>query len=216
MNKKTGKQINTETVKILEKLHEKKGTETETNKAKIENICSLLHALPDFDVSKEIPEIYRYLNDSQSELESNILDTILTKLNRKVENNISGVENNVIERMNKTTRSWLNVFLTLIAAFALAAVVFTVLNLVYGEEFLNGWCGKIASAFGTLDFALGALGFILERKDDMKKRDVQYAAQYAKETGDAKKFINIVKSFNTRRNIGNVKGDYVEGDKIVK
>ena len=206
---------------ILEKLYEKKGEETDSlNKERIDNICNILHIMPDIDILKEIPEIENYINGTSSKL-SNDLETILNKLKCCISSNTYSIANNAIEIMNKNTRFFLNIFLAVIAVLAIVAVVFTVLNLIYGQEFLNGWGDKIAGALGTLDFTLGAIGFIIERKDDMKKREIHIAAQEAKESGSSEKFANMLiknitkNSYNSSVKVGKVGGDVVQGDKTI-
>ncbi len=184
------------TEKILNKLYVRKVEETdETKKEQIDHICSLLEALPDFDVAKNIPEIERYLSDSVSRLDGDILKVIIDKLKEK----ISEVEHTTIETMNKTKRLVLNCFLSIIGILAACALVFTVLNFVYGENYCDGLFGKIASAFGTLDFSIGAVGFIWERKEDLKKSELQSAARAARETGQTEKFTLIINK-NVNRN----------------
>lgn len=181
---------------IINKLYEKKReAKDSTIKERLDNICNLLKTMPYFDIAEKIPEIDIYLNDKVSLLDGDILKTILDKLKEQ----ISAVESDNIDSINKHKRRLLNIFLIIVAAFAAGALVFTVLNLIYGESYLNGWFGRIAGAFGTLDFALGALGFILERKEDLKKGELQNAAQTARVTYDAKEFKSVVNSFNNNK-----------------
>ncbi len=43
---------------ILEKLYEKKGAEADKiKKERIDNICNILHMMPDCDFGKEVPEL---------------------------------------------------------------------------------------------------------------------------------------------------------------
>ncbi len=194
---------------ILDKLHVRKGEATAKKDflsvAQIDNVCDMLSLLPEgVDFAKEFPTLERYANTSEesekSEVSStekeSILTTIIDLVRAFLKKNraevVAETEQTVLKSMNKHTKNLLVGFLVGIGIIAVAAVVFTVLNLVYGEEFLNGWGGKIASALGTLDFALGALGFILERIDDMKKREVQSAVKVAGEKGDFKALHGIV------------------------
>lgn len=206
---------------ILEKLHEKLGGAiSDLEKERLGRICDMLHLMPSANFEKEFPEIVTYLNGASTRL-VNDLDAILNRLKEWISKNSASVERNTILTMNKRKRGWLIGFLVVIAIFAVVAVLFTILNLVYDDKFLNGWGEKIASALGTLDFALGALGFILERIDDMKKQEFCNVRQVAKETGDYDKFadmalnLTIKNSFNKTVKIGKIKGDYVSGDKYV-
>lgn len=177
---------------ILYRLYENKGeTPDAVRKQQLDNICNMIGVLPEFDIYKEVPQIKLYLENSDSCTDGDILQIIIDKLKPMLGKHASAVEGNVIEQMNKKTRKLLIAFLVLISIFAIAAVIFAVLHLAC-EGFLYGWGDKIASAFGTFDFALGALGFILERMDDLKKREFQSVARYAKETGDTSKFANMV------------------------
>ena len=191
-----------------------KNTEAAERLDNILNMVNVLNALTDIKIEQKVPELVHYLNGTSSRL-SDDLDTARNKLKALADKYAAAEESNKIQTMNKRTRFWLIAFLVVIVVLALVALVFTVLNLVYGEEYLNGWCGKIANALGTLDFALGALGFVLERIDDMKKKEIRSAAQKGKETGDYGQFVNVAirGSFNKTVKIDKVEGDYVAGDK---
>lgn len=99
---------------------------------------------------------------------------------------------NAADRMNATTKVFLNIFLAIIAVFAISAVIFMILHFCLGDKFLGGRGDDVAEAFGVLDFALGALGFIVERKDDMSKRAKLGKMENAIEAGDTERFASIV------------------------
>ena len=206
---------------ILEELFKRMGKASDKEAEQLDNICNMLHLIQGVNYEKQFPQLVSYLKEPQSRLSPGLKD-IIEDLKNWISKNTASVENTVVQSMNRKTKALLVVFLVIISAFALVALVFTVLNLIYGERFLNGWGDKIAGALGTLDFALGALGFILERIDDLKKKDFHNTAELAKESGDFKEFtdkallnIKIVKSFNRTVKIGKIGGDRIEGDKIV-
>lgn len=207
---------------VLDKLGERIGEVSGEDKKKLEWVNSIVRFFPESEFTR-LPKLTSYLEHNSSRTDSETISAIKIEVENAVRHNSRSIESNAIEYMNKKTKVVMTIFLVIIGLLAVAALVLTGISLGYGEDFWNGWCGKLASAFGTLDFALGALGFILERIDDMKKKQIRSAGEVAKETGDYDKFANTVirnslnvsikNSFNTLVKIGKMNGDYVEGDK---
>ena len=177
---------------ILGKLYEKKGAEQDpTQKEQIDNICNIIRLMPEEEIEKTAPEIKSFISDRFSpNIDYNILDTILKKLKDWISHHPDTAECYVLDSMNKRSKRILTIFLAFIGVLAIIAIPFALLNFFMGENFCGGRGDDIANILGTLDFALGAWGFIWERKDDMKKKEIRNASKRIKETGDSKQFIN--------------------------
>lgn len=128
------------------------------------------------------------------------LDKILTEIQSYIISyraKIDEQEQDLYDTLDNRSHKGLIAFLMVIIILAFVAIGCTIAHIALGNErFTYG--DSIAEAIGTLDFVLGAIGFVWERRDDIKKkttkRKVHKAAEKAKETGDIKEFINIVNS----------------------
>ena len=187
---------------ILIKFSEKKGEAKEKNDSltceKLGRICSLIDFIDDESIEEDVPAIHTYLETS-SALNNGLLDGIIEELEKKIKRESPKIERHVIETMNMKTKKIMWIFLAVISLFAVAAVGLTVLNLALPKTFTEGWGAKLAGAFGTFDFALGALGFVLERRDDMKKREIHSAVKEVNLSSDTQEFISII--YKNCRNI---------------
>lgn len=121
------------------------------------------------------------------------LEQILSQLHLWIKHYSYNVELDVIEKMNKGSQVALNIFLVFIAILAICSLAFAILHFCLGDKIFNGRGDNIAEVFGLFDFALGAAGFIWERKDDMKKRSKQKKMETAIEAGDTQKFVTIMR-----------------------
>lgn len=185
---------------ILEGLSEKKGAEQDnTRKVQIDHICDIIRIMPESEIEKTAPEINRYIKDDISRTDYNILDVILNNLKDWIRRHPNVTEGYVLDSMNKRSRRILKIFLAIIGTLAILAIPFAILNCVMGENFCWGYGDDVAGILGTLDFALGAWGFIWERLDDMKKKEVRTASKGVEETGEVDKFIKICKDNSVRQ-----------------
>lgn len=178
-----------EKYEVLDELKKRIGEVNEEDKKKLQWVYSVVQLFSESEILK-LDKLMAYLKSNVSRLDSTIIAGVEQEVKNAVSKNSRSIESEVIEQMNKRTKTVMVIFLIVIGLFAVAALVLTVLNLAYAEEFINGWGGKLATAFGTFDFALGALGFILERIDDMKKTEIRSAREEVIETGDLEKFAN--------------------------
>ena len=197
-----------EKLEVLKKLYEKKGEASdEMTKERLDNICNLIEVLSEEDI-KAIPEIETYLNGSVSRLDSDILKTIMNKA-------ISKKTNTILTQSNGKTRKWMWIFLVPIILLAIVTIPFAIVHFILGDGFCYGRGNDIATLLGTLDFSIGAIGFVLERRDDMKKKELQSAGQVARETGEVEKFTSFIIKNCGNKSIKqkNKYGDNVAGDK---
>lgn len=181
---------------IIKNFYIKYGEEKDLiNKKELNSICFMINLLGDeFDIIKEIPEIEAYLSNHDSKL-TNYLKIINEKLMDIISKNLAVTERKVIKKMNQKTHRVLVFILVIILLIALVAIPFSILNLIYGDKFLNGYGDGIATMLGILDFSLGAFGFVIERFDDMKKNQIHFEAKNAKSTGNADEFINTCQRY---------------------
>ena len=121
------------------------------------------------------------------------LQDILAQIRLWVKIRSREASNVTIEYMDRKTRIVMYLLLGVIGVLAVGAIVFLILHFVIKEGWLCKYGNAIAEAFGTLDFSLGALGFIWERVSDMKKRKVQRRLDTAIESGDTKRVVNEIK-----------------------
>ena len=169
---------------------EKKGS-----KEKVSNICDLLKIIPgDYDLSRF--QSVRYIlslspkQDSRLDLsEDEQLQNVIDDLRKWVGEHHVTAESCAVEYMNRRTKSVLVVFLVVIIAAALAAIACTVAHIMLGDAgFPMG--NTIAEVIGTCDFALGVLAFVIERFDDMDKKEIRLESQKVSEGGEPKKFVD--------------------------
>ncbi len=151
-------------------------------------ILTLLEVLPDDVEINGIDYLEQTQFSSKDDFENFIksdkdevertLDKLADRLTEWTEEWISKhpytAEGVALNIMNKRTKRCLTGFLVVIGLLALAAVPFALLNFFLGESFCWGRGDDIASLIGILDFAIGAMGFIWERTDDMKKKHPPY------------------------------------------
>lgn len=129
------------------------------------------------------------------------LQDILAQIRLWVKTRSREVSDETIEYMDRKTQIGMYFFLGIIGLLAVCAIIFLVLHFVIKDGWLGEHGDEIAEAFGTLDFSLGALGFIWERVSDMKKRKVQRRLDAAIESGDTGKFVSATRQVNVRRKI---------------
>lgn len=166
---------------------------------KIDNIVDILNIIPGDAELKEISGIKSFLReDNPSRLDDpeRQLDNMLKDLREWVSKNVGSAEGYVMQTLNKRTRVILFGFLTAIIVLALAAIACTIAHTVLGEAFPAG--DKIAEIIGTSDFVLGVIGFVVERFDDLGKREVRMEAEKVKEGASPDK---LVKKCNEYRSI---------------
>ncbi len=155
---------------LLEKICEKKGAETEELcKARLDNVCDVVRMMPENEILKEAPEIERYLNESESHLDGDILETIINKLRawvkRQEQKNVVQIVGNewLCEQCGKThiTSAF---FIVVFALLAVAVFVFSILDNL--EVFTTR--GLASGICGSIDFLCGVGFFIYEWISDKK------------------------------------------------
>ena len=175
-----------EAIEFLQGVQEKVSTNTDLNSA-IESLTDIHKVIKPNDPLNVQSEIVKELVDciqegqkyasivseKGEEFERWAKDLYACALNFKKEISIIAGHNFVEESSKRRQRI---IYRVLIAVIVIAAV--TALGTVCGlviEEItgLNSWVGTPATALGTIDFAVGCAGFLIERIYDMKGKSVE-------------------------------------------
>lgn len=126
------------------------------------------------------------------------------------------LKDQAVKTMNKKTKAVMIIFISFIIALAVLAVVFTVLNIVYGDNYLYGKADAVAELIGTVDFVLGATGFVWERFDDMKKVAVVSEIDGAIQTNDRERFVKVINKIdNSHHNVHSICGGKVIDNRTI-
>lgn len=166
---------------------------------KINNIFDILNIVPEDVELDQLPSVQHFLeNNVPSRLDNTErqLNDMLADLREWISKNTVKAEGYVMQVLNKRTKIILFGFLTAIILLALAAIACTISHAILGEAFPEG--DTIAEIIGTSDFVLGVIGFVVERFDDIGKREVRIEAEKVK-AGEAPD--NFIEKCKERRSI---------------
>ena len=101
-----------------------------------------------------------------------ILDAINSDLSDYINSNVSERERNAQRTLDRKKKIGMYIFLGFIICLAVGAIICLIADFLITEDSdSRGIIDKLGSAFGLLDFTLGAVGFVWERVSDMKNED---------------------------------------------
>lgn len=174
---------------------------------KIDNIFDILNVMPEDVDFENFSSVNYFLKcDFTSRLDElgQHIDNMLGELREWVSKNTVKSEGYVMNALNRRTRIILFSFLAVIIVLALAAIACTIAHAILGDAFSEG--DTIAEIIGTSDFVIGVIGFVVERFDDLGKREVRAEAEKVKAGESPDEFIkkcNEHRVINVNIGIGN-------------
>lgn len=200
-----------ELLKILNKIKgniKKDNSDLEKNLyGKIEKVENILYVLEDdYKIDNiESVDIIATIKDSDftiSALNQDFMQETLALLDKmyiqlrcwlKQPSLLRESETKHIETMNNHTRKILRIALVIIIILAIAAFVCMILKWIYKNcELLD----DLAETFGLLDFCVGAIAFVSERREDMKKKEFKKKMSNVIETENLDEFVKLTKEIN--------------------
>lgn len=142
--------------------------------------------------------------DIQKEKLQNLLKQINYYIKEFIDNECNKGMIEIANNINNHKKVGLKVFLILIIICSIASLIFMLLY-IFDSDIVSGNADKIANIFGLLDFALGALGFVWERIDDLRKTKEQNSLKNTVLKGNLKELkqqlsISIKKSNKVKGN----------------